>query len=65
MEGCFIGVLSGFQECLKEVEWIFEGSFQGVSRMFQRSFKLVSWKIEWCSKSPLSVIQDLIPQEKR
>ena len=34
IEGCY-GVLSGFQECLKEVEWLFEGSFQGVSRYFK------------------------------
>ena len=34
IEGCFNGVLSGFQECLEEVEWVFEESFQGVSRKF-------------------------------
>ena len=27
IEGCFNGVLSGFQACLNEVEWVFEGSF--------------------------------------
>ena len=37
---------SGFQECLKEVEWMFEGSFQGVSRKYQGSFKGVLRKIE-------------------
>ena len=39
-EGCFNGVLCGFQECLKEVQWVFEGSFQGVSRFFKGSFKV-------------------------
>ena len=39
IKGFFNGVLSGFQECLKEVEWMFEGYFQGVSRMYQGSFK--------------------------
>ena len=34
IEGWFNGVLSGFQECLEEVEWVFEESFQGVSRKF-------------------------------
>ena len=34
IEGCY-GVLSGFQKCLKKVEWLFEGSFQGVSRCFK------------------------------
>ena len=24
IEGCFNGVLSGFQRCLKEVQWVFE-----------------------------------------
>ena len=39
IEGCFDGVLSGFQEDLKEVEWMFEGSLQGVSRKFYGCFK--------------------------
>ena len=39
IEGCFDGVLSGFQEDLKEVEWVFEGSLQGVSRKFKGCFK--------------------------
>ena len=45
IEGCFNGVLSGFQECLKEVEEVFEVSFQGVPKMFQGCFKVVSRKI--------------------
>ena len=45
IEGCFNGVLSGFQACLNEVEWVFEGSFQSVSRMFSGHFKDVSRKI--------------------
>ena len=48
IEGCFVGVLSGFQEDLKEVEWVFEGCLQDVSRTFQRSFKGVSRKIKGC-----------------
>ena len=40
IEGCFNGVLSGFQRC--EVQWVFERSFDGVSRMFQGSLKGVS-----------------------
>ena len=34
IEGCFIGVLSGFQGHLKEVLWVIEGSFKGVSKKF-------------------------------
>ena len=45
IEGCFNGVLSGFQACLNEVEWVFEGSFQSVSRIFSGHFKGVSRKI--------------------
>ena len=45
IEGCFNGVLSGFQACLNEVEWVFEGSFQSVSRMFSGHFKGVLRKI--------------------
>ena len=33
IEGCFNGVLSGVQGCLKEVQWVFEESFKVVSRM--------------------------------
>ena len=36
----FNGVLSGFQECLKEVESVFEGSFQGVSRIFKEVLRV-------------------------
>ena len=54
-----------FQECLKEVEWMFEGNFQVVSMMFQKSFKGVLWKIEWCSESPLRVIQGSFKVSKR
>ena len=39
LDGCFNGVLSGIQECLKEVEWVFEGSFKDVSRMFQERLR--------------------------
>ena len=45
IEGCFNGVLSGFQVCLNEVEWVFEESFQSVLRMFSGHFKGVSRKI--------------------
>ena len=38
-QGCFNGVLSGVQECLKEFQWMLEGSFKGVSRKFQGCFK--------------------------
>ena len=62
---CFNGVLSGFQGCLKEVEWVFEGSYQGVSRMFKRSFKGVSTKIERCSEKPLNEIQGRFKVSKR
>ena len=34
---CFNEVLSGFQDCLKEVDCVFEG----VSKVFQRCFKEV------------------------
>ena len=37
IKGCFNGVLSGFQGCLKESEWVFEG----VSKVFQGCFKEV------------------------
>jgi len=40
-QGCFNEVLSGFQGCLKEVEWVFGRVLQGVSRMFQGCFKEV------------------------
>ena len=49
------GVLSGFQEYLKEVKWVFQGSLQGVSKMFQGSFKGVSREIEGCSESPQGI----------
>ena len=65
IEGCFNGVLSGFQEYLKEVEWLFEGSLQGVSWMYQGSFKGVLRKIEGCSESPLRVIQGSFKVFKR
>ena len=55
IEGCFNGDLNGFQECLKEVQWVFEGSFHGVSRIFQGSLKGVSRMIVGCSERPLSV----------
>ena len=46
IKGCFNGVLiSGFQACLNEVEWVFEGSFQSVSRMFSGHFKGASRKV--------------------
>ena len=32
IEGCFNGVLSGFQGCLKEIQWMFEENFEVVSR---------------------------------
>ena len=28
IKGCFNGGLSGFQGCLKEVQWVFEEEFQ-------------------------------------
>ena len=34
IKGCFNGVLSGFQGCLKVAQWVFEESFKGVSRKF-------------------------------
>ena len=37
IKGCFNEVLSGFQGCLKESEWVFEG----VSNVFQGCFKEV------------------------
>ena len=55
----------GFQEYLKEVEWIFEGSLQGVSWMYQGSFKGVLRKIVGCSESPLRVIQGSFKVSKR
>ena len=49
IKGCFNGALiSGFQACLNEVEWVFEGNFQSVSRMFSGHFKGVLRKIEGC-----------------
>ena len=42
IEGRFNGVLSGFQRCLKEVQWVFEESFKCVSRMFQGILRGVS-----------------------
>ena len=42
IEGCFNGVLSGFQR----VQWVFEGSFQGVSKILQESFKSVSRRMK-------------------
>ena len=57
IKGCFNGVLSGCQRCLKEIQWVFEQSFKSVSRMFQRSFKGVSRKIKGCSKIPSIGIQ--------
>ena len=47
IEGCFYGVLNGFQRCLKEVQWVLEERFKGVSRMFRGNFKGVSRKIDW------------------
>ena len=52
-EGCFNGYSSGFQGCLKEVQWVFEESFKDGSRMFKGGFKGVSKKIEGCSERPL------------
>ena len=49
IEGHFIQVFCGVQECSKEVQWVFEESFKGVSRMVQESVKgasRVSKKIE-------------------
>ena len=37
IKGCFNEVLSGFQGCLKESEWVFEG----LSKVFQGCFKKV------------------------
>ena len=37
IEGWIDGALSGFQEYLKEVEWVFEGSLQGVSSCFKEN----------------------------
>ena len=34
IKGYLDGLLSGFQGCLKEVQWVFEESFKGVSRKF-------------------------------
>ena len=65
IDGCFDGVLSGFQECLKEVEWMFKRSLQGVSKMFQGSFEGVSRKIEGCSETPLRVIQGSLKVSKK
>ena len=46
IKGCFNEVLiSGFQTCLNEVEWVLEGNFQSVSRMFSGHFKGVLRKI--------------------
>ena len=36
MEGCLIGVLSGFQVYMKEVQRVFQGRFKG---MYQENFK--------------------------
>ena len=49
IEGHFNRVFFGVQECLKEVQWVFEESFKGVSRMFQGNFKGVKRKNEECS----------------
>ena len=65
IDGCFDGVLSGFQECLKEVEWMFVRSLQGVSKMFQGSFEGVSRKIEGCSETPLRVIKGSLKVSKK
>ena len=46
IEGCSNRLLSGFQGCLKEFQWVlrevlkvFHGSFKGVSMKFSRCFK--------------------------
>ena len=35
---CFNGVLSEFQGCLKEAQWVFEGIFKGFSRIKTLNF---------------------------
>ena len=40
-EGCFNGVLNGFQGNLKEVQRLFEGSLKGVSRkLFNKDLRV-------------------------
>ena len=45
-QGCFKKDWSGFQRCLKEVQWASEETFKGFSRMFQGCFKDVSKKFQ-------------------
>ena len=70
-EGCFNGGLSGFQGCLKKIQWgvargsqgcvfevlrVFQGSSKDVTRKFQGSLKGVSRKFQGYSKKEFRVL---------